>query len=150
MSRVHSADVVGSIPGELVERLEVAAEGSRELDCDIGIELGEWTPPKGATRVRPDLWRRADINHYQPHIPVTTSLDAALALAERVLGHCFWEMEHVAIISGQRRYYATLSPETPSADADAATPALALCIAILKARKALTPNSVGTSKASEQ
>ncbi len=72
MNRVHSA--CGSIPGEglsaLIARLEAAEAGSRELDYAIKVWL-EPIDDYWAIRVAAD-W--------------TTSLDAALALAERVLG----------------------------------------------------------------
>ena len=72
---------------DLIKRLEEAEEGSRELDRDISklIDKAEWAKcanwasmPCGAS---PDVIDR-DALRWLPDY--TTSLDAALALAERV------------------------------------------------------------------
>lgn len=81
-----------SIPTELVERLEVASEGSRQLDCEMAVAVGGFfTEPsrygfdsldyayfdaEGA-RVSPGHGGDQMVPHY------TTSLDDALALAAR-------------------------------------------------------------------
>lgn len=125
------------VPSELVARLEVAEAGSVELDCDIGIVLGDWSPPRRAVRDpdRPDIWRRDGIKHYQPYAEVTRSLDAALALAERVLpGLGAWDVGYA--YNAAPLHYARLvivREGPPEEFGRAATPALALCIAILKA-----------------
>ena len=101
---------------DLITRLEEAAQGSRELDVLIQNAL------------RPhdnSVWWMA-----QP--PVTTSLDAALALAERVLPGCLVSL----FLHGN----ATASVECKTAgrvktEGLATTPALALCLAILKATR---------------
>ena len=97
----------------LITRLEEAAEGSRALDTQIA-------------------------NHFDtPDTPlVTTSFDAAYALAERVLPG--WSF--LMAITPER---TLCSPSTAplgnhqavwTEQAAAATPALALCIAVLKAK----------------
>ncbi|MEN5170047.1 hypothetical protein ABE444_10810 [Brevundimonas pondensis] len=68
------------------------------------------------------------------------SLDAALALAERVLPEVFWEMSCRAIIKGKKQYGVTLWPEdleagVKGAHGHAPTPTLALVIAILRAKQ---------------
>src|SRR5690606_28800057 len=70
----------------------------------------------------------------------TISLDAALALAERVLPEeTFWEMSHNAVINGQRMYHADVFPPEQSGEATfwgyGPHPALALVIAILRAKQ---------------
>lgn len=105
----------------LITRLEEAAEGSRELDKLVALGT---THPYG---IGPS--GRAVMPHY------TTSLDAAYALAERVLPemNCFGfdktphgveaYVSHTNVYAGH--WFVT--GEHPS------SPALALCIAILKA-----------------
>ena len=92
-------------PG-LIERLEAVGEGSRELDRDVWQATGGWdgvdAPPS-----------------------FTTSLDAALALAERVLGE------------DEALYW--LRAVTREAEEDTVSGCIKhlpidLCIAILKAR----------------
>lgn len=60
----------------LIEKLEGAEVGSRELDADVALQVG-WTVHPGDNWIGP---------HAEIAVPdYTTSLDAALALAERVL-----------------------------------------------------------------
>lgn len=143
-----------SIPTEsvadLIAKLEAAEVGSTVLDCDIGILLGEWEPPKGAVRDldRPDVWRSNGIKYYQPHAEVTTSLDAALALAERVLpgwsyglngevgGGALATLEQPDVDLGGGVIASPGLCGLQEFDGEAATPPLALCIAILKATTA--------------
>ena len=98
---------------DLITRLEEAAEGSRELDRAIWREL------EFDSRGEPTLCPA-----------YTTSLDAALALAERVLPGCLVSL----FLHGN----ATASVECKTSgrvktEGLATTPALALCLAILKA-----------------
>ena len=68
------------------------------------------------------------------------SLDAALALAERVLPGWLWQVTTITTaIGGIRKPFAVvMNPDDDNDDirtfGEATTPALALCIAILKAR----------------
>jgi len=138
----------------LIARLEAAEVGSRELDALItahfvGAELRPYPP---ATDFGPSAkWQfwSADGKHFLgneskfPVPPVTTSLDAALALAERVLPGWYVGVQ-------ANRYELLIAPEdwsaylsapkghqfTDEVEASAPTPALALCIAILKAKEA--------------
>lgn len=94
---------------DLIAKLEAAESGSRELDVAIWDALGGWS-----------------VNNPPSY---TTSLDAALALAERVLPGWFLSLDtsgvHARLWIGERPSFAGL----------AATAPLALCIAILKATR---------------
>ncbi len=133
----------------LITRLEEAAEGSRELDALIAVEF-DLTSEDGDLSARRSLalyglekfaerasrynnaWRE-----FLPHY--TTSIDAALALAERVLPGIIWTVCRLPsgnTLAKHGPFYATLESDdewSPMLDQSAATPALALCIAILKA-----------------
>lgn len=130
-------------PG-LIERLEAAGEGSRELDAEVWMDLVECDR----------LWRRwapVDEHHghgepqpgalyYAPHCAqvfvtpeVTTSLDAALALAERVLPD-LTKINVWTYVRGKHHHCEIETDEDEFDALNASTPALALCIAILKAR----------------
>lgn len=116
----------------LIQSLEAAEGGGVELSCDVGIALGEWAPPKGAVRdaISADVWRRDGLKYYHPYTECTTSLDAALALAERVLPG-----KRLLIFTdyGDGRPAAVVSGDVgPITTGRASTPALALCIAILR------------------
>lgn len=137
------------IPG-LIERLEKAESGSRELDALIWAEVHPerikvtgWNKPYGdqmdRTQVEfstpPKRTRcvTSDQGPFSHAEPVTTSLDAALALASRVLPGWLWS----AGTSDDGTAIAVLDDLNASggfAESRAKTPALALCIAILKAR----------------
>lgn len=119
-----------SIPGELVARLEVASEGSLELSDAVmeaahNIHDGPYAHWPSAARA------------FGWDCLVTTSLDAAIALAERVLPG--WMRNFDELNGGH--WVAGLFDRASLAHrvATAPTPALALCIAILKA--ATTPSS---------
>lgn len=115
---------------DLIERLEKAVEGSRELDAAIARHLAGY--PKDHWFNFLGTWSTADT------VPaLTTSLDAALAQAERVLpGWSAWELRSAG---GKSRYVAEFSRlqretrEEQWATGRASRPALALCAAILKA-----------------
>lgn len=109
----------------LIERLEAAEFGSRELDSsvagqfcnDVESDDGDfwWGPfDQQATRV-PDF---------------TTSLDAALALAERTMGGV-----SIDLLIRDHRTLCELNWPSNTVHSSAKTPALALCIAILKAKE---------------
>ena len=121
----------------LITRLEEAAEGSRELDAAIwyavhepdvdypGIrtEQTEQGPREVLTCELGSKWAD-DVGH------VTTSLDAALALAERVLPGVWWNVR----APHRRVAKAALYPSAgPVSVGRARNPALALCAAILRA-----------------
>lgn len=134
----------------LIERIEAASEGSRELDAEIGRTCG-WVQKShsqwgiGA----PHWWRdgrcQSEIigwwhSQQAASLPAFTfSLDAAITLVPQGMHWC--------VDSDGDRYMASASvgPQPiggelyePHAIADAETPALALCAASLKAME--TPN----------
>lgn len=124
---------------DLIKRLEEAEAGSRKLDALIAKEMG-WSVHNAR---RNGLWV-IPFGEYETCDPdamfrlgdYTTSLDAALALAERVLPGWGWEISHDDCIGN---YYAWVvkdfylrGPQEHLRGIQE-TPALALCIAILKA-----------------
>ena len=126
-------------PG-LIERLEKAEGGSRELDLDLAIQFEAKLWLRGSGR------NTVERNGRQVVIPgYSTSLDAALALAERV-GWRLYKLD-ASIISRSSVMLQSVD-DRPRVDPDSGatlmgkdfavgsskTPALALCIAILKAR----------------
>jgi len=137
---------------DLVAMLEAAEAGSRELDAAVWLaatgEVVAW--PWG----QPDAdgpWCVYGNAMWTPLAGLTTSLDAALALAERVL-------------PGWRRHLNELPPSTglgweatvwtDAADLSvhpsrAPTAPLALCIAVLRATAAAETGAVGMSEANE-
>ena len=130
MSMVHSG-ASAYIPGELVARLEAASEGSRALDVSLAMET---THPYGFDSER-------EIDAY-PH--PTTSIDDALALAKHLDLAPFTGPISLTIAGSGQAYIAHIDPCGEGVQAFGRTPALALCIAILKAA---TANSVGMSEA---
>ncbi len=94
---------------ELIARLEAAEAGSRELDDAVWFfSTGEKPCYPFEDETDPHV-RHGTFEWV--HLPrVTTNIDAALSLAERVMGHREWRLEK------------------------AETYPLALCIAILKAK----------------
>jgi hypothetical protein len=125
----------------LIKRLEEAEAGSRELDCEIAVLLdGFFTLPpmweggpigygytdKSGVRISPGHGGDQLVRRY------TTSLDAALALAERVLPGWCWMIErhkNGTATAWLHEWNAYGEGEQVVAN----TPALALCAAILKA-----------------
>lgn len=119
----------------LIARLEAAEAGSAELDYLIDEALSEWRNIGGGFAVHKVTGERRR-NSFDCSAPVTTSLDAALALAERVLPG--WQIT-LSTKGGEMPPWVQIYPlpleEDNYLDPEfAATPALALCIAILKAK----------------
>lgn len=122
-------------PG-LIERLEAAGEGSRELDGAVWYAVHEPDVEHGCLHVEQTEQGPVEVltcelgSKYADCVGAyTTSLDAALALAERVLpGWCI----SLQRVNGWRAALAD-SPISPDFYSDAATAPLALTAAILKA-----------------
>lgn len=134
----------------LIEKLEAAESGSRELDVAIWAALhperikvidfwevyndekrtaiGFSLPPK---RLRNTTQKLGPYPHAEP---VTTSLDAALALAGRVLPG--WRFAMATIAPPWVQAYPPDSVEDCLDAVAASTLPLALCIAILRAHEA--------------
>jgi hypothetical protein len=115
----------------LITRLEEAAEGSRELDELVALGT---THPYG---IGPS--GRAVMPYY------TTSLDAALALAERVLPGWAWEIRIDAAgtsVEAAPRWWleGLAAPDEDGVAVEGKTSALALCIAIAFATNQEQPN----------
>lgn len=151
----------------LIARLEAAEAGSRELDAAIWSALlpvkakvvsfwplysderktcVEFTlPPKRTATVTKNSGPYLHAN------PVTTSLDAALALAERVLPGC---CPGVARNVHHKDWYSWVGSKDEEGCGDLGngrgpSPALALCIAVLKAVQHATPIPHGYEAAGE-
>ena len=118
---------------KLIAELEQATEGSRELEMQIGILLG-WKAPH-AKYAEWGMWLSPGGESEQ--LPwFTTSLDAALTLVPE---GCGWYMNDV----GEGGIFKKETADSfggclvvGSCDGNT-TPALALCIAALKARQAM-------------
>lgn len=133
--------------GELIAKLESASEGSRELDAMIwlmfnrpdykggvkALEMRGWYDGRGHMILETDDGEEVADNLGIGN--VTTSIDAALALAERVLGRRRIVLSIGAKVSGVSIGEADLS-EDEQASAFAVTPALAICAALLRASAA--------------
>lgn len=126
----------------LIEKIEAAEEGSRELDVEIAKHLGgaiRWSTTVG-TRYQV-LWPEAefsqgdDINEL-PDVPFyTTSIDAIVGLIEREFPGGGWAVNEE--VNGA---WAKVQPFTQGPTYKAVTlssqPALALCAAFLRAVQA--------------
>ncbi len=102
----------------LIERLEAATAGSRELDAEIAHAIGAFKP-KPVTARDENFWTQ----HY------TSSLDAALSLVPDGFDYIVYRVdgECCAEVGPPGSFGFTKCVGTPTA-------VLALCIAALKAR----------------
>ena len=143
----------GASVSEVLARLEAAECGSRELDAEVAsvCEDGEvvWIQNRYIEGSNPAI-RRPSANHLggfvnDPCYSYTTSLDAALALAERIWPHVMWRVGHDPDDGSFKAQLATAQKpgDQPAVHANASTSALALCIAILRARQASNPTAEG-------
>lgn len=125
---------------ELIARLEAAEGPDRALDREIGLRIDGWyeTVDSHGECLMVNGDRYPD--HPESEYPsFTESLDAALALAERVLPDWAWE---IRLDRGGASVQAApvwwmeglAAPDEGGVSCDGKTPALALCIAILKAK----------------
>jgi len=112
---------------DLIAKLVAAPEGSRELDADLAFAVVQEKHPNAyyvddertCIQVMPGL-TASDIPNY------TTSLDDALTLVPEGSKSVCFDWDDSAVDGSFFGY-----------NVQAATPALALCIAALKARKAM-------------
>lgn len=132
IARLEAAEVGGDelsaramqvlvVPNGRVEQSRINGAWCIYVGDQLWQERGWW---------RPDGW------------PVTTSLDAALALAERVLPGWLWDVTTITTaVGGLRKPLASVvRPDQTEGEeiktwGYGATPALALCIAILRAKQ---------------
>jgi len=149
---------------ELISRVEAAKGPDREIDAAIwqlvlpddyrkarGMASGLW-PKNGDREAEERAWASRAAR------PFSRSLDAAIALCERVLPGWLWEMRQ----DETRGYFARVeSPDFDcvtweagdkittdilagrDANAFAPTPALALCLALSTARQRPAPETMG-------
>ena len=140
----------------LIAKLEAATEGSRELDAEIRFHVaddmnrcnfdegsyhgdcdepgcGGWLGLHDERRSYPQRWQDDE------RLPrYTTSLDAALTLVPvDPKGGWYWRVGHSSLYRGWahlNRYHPDNCDTGDETSGNAATPALALCIAALRAR----------------
>lgn len=121
---------------ELIGKLEAAEVGSPDLDALVHVAVAN-DPNTYVVEPSPDSifshqpgWYRTGCDLSCKADPVTTSLDAALALAERVVPGCSWCAE----THGRKPFANVCLSDEIGFGSEASTPALALTIAILKAQ----------------
>jgi hypothetical protein len=117
----------------LLERVEGASGPDRELDGHLYGALGYQI----IQRFGGFEWRPEGKGVWQTMPSPTASLDAALALCERVLPTAYRDLGEGFDTKAQRRFWlATLTyhEKTGSHDAEAPTAPLALLAALLKAK----------------
>lgn len=143
---------------ELLARVEKAEGPDRELDRDLARAFG-WTETDTGNDWRDVNWNRPDgfrlpIGTLAEPPFFTASLDAALALCERVLPGWSWMLRGASASGGQDfaklwRPYQT--PPGNDFDAFGKSPPLALLAAMLKAliAQAASPESGPTSAREE-
>ena len=126
---------------DLLARLESATEGDRELDCEIAVAVLdgeiEWKQANYTMEMYP-VRRYASTMHIggiggDPVERYTTSIDAAMTL----MPEGWWVQYLGQRIKGWAVRIEAQGISIPSSTAPlrAATPALALCIAALRARQ---------------
>ena len=125
---------------ELIARLEVATAGSRELDIAVYEAIGwrrkQFSKTAPTWLCPPDDGKRIAIEPFNLLPCVTTSIDAALTLVPEGME---WALSNHGQTGAEQLCWAGVfgSPFIGSeCDSHAATPALALCIAALRAREA--------------
>lgn len=132
----------------LLSRLQGLTAPDREVGREVLLAFGwrktcvghfygplyHWSPPGGGTGFRDDDFYRHD---------PTASLDAAVALCERVLPGWYWRVGRTSLFPNGWAYISRTHPshcdkedEASCSDGRAATPAIALLIAILTAMEA--------------
>ena len=122
---------------DLIARLESAAEGSRELDAEIWACLQGCTSPLEYEQVDHGGPAReavicGSLAAWLDEIPhYTTSLDAALTLVPEGKA---WDCGYYPGYDNTGHAEVFLGSGDPAFRAPAKTPALALCIASLRAR----------------
>ena len=138
----------------LLEKLASATEGSRELDALVTVALGPPPSDEPGRHYRPTMideecapgtywYVSISGRSLQTSEPVTTSIDAALALAERrhnPMPHIKLELVAMDLVTGGQCYWTTCELQLPEDDAPYRSrhehePALAICLALIKAKE---------------
>ncbi len=115
---------------DLIAKTEAALEGSPKLNAMIAEAL-DWTFMSGWA-LSESYWIAPDDSHHEMPPPWTESLDAALTLVPEGWG--WGANQHSGLCRANVRNES--NGETLPLPVGAPTPALALCIAALKARAA--------------
>lgn len=129
----------------LIAKLESASEGSRELDALV--EIAVRAVEAARTGLAKEHWAKWTVSRdfyvedahtaYRPE-PVTTSIDAALALTERCLPGqgvgMTWLPKDQGAESSADVWFDLETDQVPRGSAS--TPALAICAALLRASAA--------------
>ena len=126
---------------ELIARLEVATAGSRELDIAVYEAIGwrrkQFSKTAPTWLCPPDDGKRIAIEPFNLLPCVTTSIDAALTLVpENWWAEIHARTDTPSCVLHEFPLPCRRVPSERPYVLVAATPALALCIAALKARKA--------------
>lgn len=131
---------------ELIPRLESAAGPDEELATDIAEALGFQVRRDGGLtrwgRRHPSHAYLSD-GHWCASRPIMASVDAALALCERILPGAWWIMAKGRVRAGEPLHAAQLFREghnpftsLPLAEAEHETAPIAILIALLHALRA--------------
>lgn len=124
---------------ELIAKLESASEGSREIDIELMCLLGGARHVGDGVYYGPNeaVWHTSEIAENEGYYMLPSpsrSIDAALALAERVMPGCW---ANICTLGGKVWVHSKWSSGGgPRWRGDSATPALAICAAILRASAA--------------
>ena len=113
---------------DLIKQLEAATEGSRTLDYEIARELQWRFSEEEEFKEFGSFWRDAMTDEWKQLPWWTTSIDAALTLVPEGLR---WTLGYEP--TGKLNYWAWVWTDDGPCEAYKPTPALVLCIAILKA-----------------
>lgn len=120
----------------LIERVEALAGPDREVDREIGLLIGGWKATNdqcgAAFIIEGDRYPDHPGSEYPA---LTESLDAAVALVEKALPGCHWEVTTTGWKPGATIMWRPLTP-WGSQGAYAPTPAIALILALLRAKAA--------------
>lgn len=137
-SRDHAPMISVKVLGELLGRLEGATGPDRELDCRV------WSAVNGYEFIRFDgagvSWRKLGGDNRHTDLSfvakVTASLDAALALVERVLPGVWWHVAKGKLKADEPLFgtvlYFTHEEELGGGEHET-SPAIATCIALVRA-----------------
>jgi hypothetical protein len=124
---------------DIIERLEKATGADREIDREIAVQALGWSPPRNAGVCGPNYVKSGDFmwhdregcaRGFEPPA-FTASIDAAMTLVPE---GCVWTLSKTFVNAGCN-IYAKGPWREVSRCPHAPTPALALCIAALKARE---------------
>lgn len=135
----------------LIDRLEAASEGSRELDREMMLLVGDAREVDHCTFYGPEerVWCFGEYEHETdlPPLPyLTSSLDAIVALIERKLPGWFWGIGRRSDADdpakpmwaevASERWIKSETEKDEQFESDGVTAPLALCVVLLRALQA--------------